>query len=140
MNKKKTSLFKKFFFIGLIGFLFWILLQNNLLNKFDFETELKFLLDDKKNLSKDEFYNNLSKLHDKLEKKLKQEYGSVHSIEYALDFKCLNDCKSKGYNNKTCRTNKSKISSCINVNGFKIHWITKSCYTLVKLYISSPSI
>ena len=68
MNKKKTSLFKKFFFIGLIGFLFWILLQNNLLNKFDFETELKFLLDDKKNLSKDEFYNNLSKLHDKLEK------------------------------------------------------------------------
>ena len=93
MNKKKTSLFKKFFFIGLIGFLFWILLQNNLLNKFDFETELKILQENKKNLSKDEFYNNLSKLHDKLEKKLKQEYGSVHSIEYALDFKCLNDCK-----------------------------------------------
>ena len=38
-------------------------------------------------------YDELTKLHDKLDRKLRQEYGTVQSLEYALDFKCLNDCK-----------------------------------------------
>ena len=47
------------------------------------------------------FYDELTKLHDKLDRKLRQEYGTVQSLEYALDFKCLNDCKSSN-NMKRC--------------------------------------
>ena len=90
---KKPSYIKKIFWISLIGFIFWIILQNNILNNFDFEKKLNGLLDNKNNMTGQKFYNELTKLHDKLDRKLRQEYGSVQSLEYALDFKCLNDCK-----------------------------------------------
>ena len=81
------------FWIGVIGFVFWIFLQTVTKNDFDFETELFELLDKKTNISGEEFYDELTNLHDELDRKLFQEYGNVHSLEYALDFKCLNDCK-----------------------------------------------
>ena len=86
---KKPSYIKKIFWISLIGFIFWIILQNNILNNFDFEKKLNGLLDNKNNMTGQKFYNELTKLHDKLDRKLRQEYGSVQSLEYALDFKCL---------------------------------------------------
>ena len=93
LGTKKSSYLKKLFWIGLIGFVFWIFLQNITQNNFDFKAKLNDLLDNKSNMSGEEFYEELTKLHDKLDRKLRQEYGTVQSLEYALDFKCLNDCK-----------------------------------------------
>lgn len=47
---------------------------------------------------------------------------SLDDKNYKIAQKCLNDCKSKGYNNKTCRTNKSKISSCGRLKPQPGHW------------------
>ena len=93
MSIKKPRYIKKIFWIGIIGFIFWIILQSNILNNFNFEKKLNGLLDNKDNMTGQKFYDELTKLHNKLDRKLKQEYGTVQSLEYALDFKCLNDCK-----------------------------------------------
>ena len=91
--EKKSRYLKKIIWIGIVGFIFWVFLQTVTQNDFDFEAELYDLLDKKTNISGEEFYDELTKLHNKLDRKLRQEYGTVQSLEYALDFKCLNDCK-----------------------------------------------
>jgi len=72
----------------------------------DEEEDLRNLLDKKNDLSGEEFYNELAKLQDKWaidmitqiqetddkDSKLKEQKTSS-TLEYALDFRCLNDCK-----------------------------------------------
>ena len=72
----------------------------------DEEEDLHSLLDQKNDLSGEEFYNELTKLQDQWaidmimqiqetddkDSELKEKKTSS-ALEYALDFKCLNDCK-----------------------------------------------
>ena len=72
----------------------------------DEEEDLNNLLDKKNDLSGEEFYDELAELQDKWaidmltqiqktddkDSKLKEQKTSS-ALEYALDFKCLNDCK-----------------------------------------------
>ena len=72
----------------------------------DEEEDLRSLLDKKNDLSGEEFYDELSNLQDQWaidmimqiqetdekDSKLKEKKTSS-ALEYALDFKCLNDCK-----------------------------------------------
>ena len=72
----------------------------------DEEEDLRSLLNQKNDLSGEEFYNELTKLQDQWaidmimqlqetddkDSKLKEQKTSS-ALEYALDFKCLNDCK-----------------------------------------------
>lgn len=72
----------------------------------DEKEDLQNLLDKKNNLSGEEFYDELAKLQDQWaidmlmqieetddeDSKLKEQKTSS-ALEYALDFKCLNDCK-----------------------------------------------
>ena len=72
----------------------------------DEEEDLRSLFDKKNDLSGEEFYNELSKLQDKWaidiitqiqetddkDSELKEQKTSS-TIDYALDFRCLNDCK-----------------------------------------------
>ena len=82
----------------------------------DEEEDLNSLLDKKNDLSGEDFYNELAKLQDKWaidmitqiqetdekDSELKEKKTSS-ALEYALDFKCLNDCKIyKPYN--SCKT------------------------------------
>ena len=82
----------------------------------DEEEDIRSLLDKKNDLSGEEFYNELTKLQDQWafnmlmqiqetddkDSKLKEQKTSS-ALEYALDFKCLNDCKLyKSIN--TCKT------------------------------------
>ena len=73
----------------------------------DEEEDLNSLMDKKNDLSGEEFYDELTKLQDKWafgmlmqiqktdekDSKLKEQKTSSSALEYALDFKCLNDCK-----------------------------------------------
>ena len=72
----------------------------------DEKEDLQNLLDKKNNLSGEEFYDELSKLQDQWaidmlmqiqetddkDSKLKEQKTSS-ALEYALDFRCLNNCK-----------------------------------------------
>ena len=72
----------------------------------DEEEDLQNLLNQKNDLSGEEFYNELTKLQDQWaidmimqiqetdekDSKLKEKKTSS-TLDYALDFKCLNDCK-----------------------------------------------
>ena len=72
----------------------------------DEEEDLQNLLNQKNDLSGEEFYNELTKLQDQWaidmimqlqetddkDSELKEKKTSS-ALEYALDFKCLNDCK-----------------------------------------------
>jgi len=82
----------------------------------DEEEDLHNLFDKKNDLSGEEFYNELTKLQDQWvfdmlmqiqetdEKDSKQKEKKASSaLEYALDFKCLNDCKLYKSNNM-CKT------------------------------------
>ena len=80
LGTKKSSYLKKLFWIGLIGFVFWIFLQNITQNNFDFEAKLNDLLDNKNNMSGEEFYEELTKLHDKLDRKLRQDQEKISSL------------------------------------------------------------
>ena len=73
----------------------------------DEKEDLQNLLDKKNNLSGEEFYDELSELQDQWaidmlmqiqetddkDSKLKEQKTSS-TLEYTLDFRCLNDCKS----------------------------------------------
>ena len=72
----------------------------------DEEEDLRSLLDQKNDLSGEKFYNELTKLQDQWvfdmlmqtqetddkDSKLKEQKTSS-ALDYALDFKCFNDCK-----------------------------------------------
>ena len=72
----------------------------------DEEEDLRSLLDQKNELSGEEFYDELIKLQDKWafdiimqiqetgeKESMQKEKKASSALEYALDFKCLNDCK-----------------------------------------------